>query len=102
MAGPNTNSMYHHTSQGSLSGKFNSKKKSLQIIDRLVLAAPQNSTLPPPPMPSYASPFLVDHGGHMISQPQPPPPPPPSAYMSKSKFDFNHSILFVFSLQIIK
>jgi len=36
---------------------------------------------PPPPMPNYPSPFLVDHGGHMISQPQP-PPPPPQAYMS--------------------
>jgi len=60
---PNQNSMYHHTSQGSIS------------------APPQNNALPPP-MPSYPSPFLVDHGGHMLSQPQP-PPPPPQAYMSK-------------------
>ena len=35
----------------------------------------------PPPMPSYGSPFLVDHGAHMLSQPQP-QPPPPQAYMS--------------------
>ncbi|CAF1097369.1 unnamed protein product [Rotaria sordida] len=57
---PNTNSMYHHTSQGSIS------------------APPQNNAMPPPPMTSYPSPFLVDHGGHMISQPQ----PPPQAYMN--------------------
>ncbi|CAF4854641.1 unnamed protein product, partial [Rotaria sp. Silwood1] len=58
---PNTNSMYHHTSQGSIS------------------APPQNNPLQPQaPMPSYPSPFLVDHGGHMIGQPQ----PPPQAYMN--------------------
>jgi hypothetical protein len=34
--------------------------------------------MPPPPMTNYPSPFLVDHGGHMISQPQ----PPPQAFMS--------------------
>ncbi|CAF3002714.1 unnamed protein product [Rotaria sp. Silwood2] len=42
---------------------------------------PQNNAIPPPPMPSYPSPFLVDHGGHMISQPQP-PPHPSQAYMN--------------------
>jgi hypothetical protein len=41
------------------------------------LAPPQNNAMPPP-MGSYPSPFLVDAGGHMISQPQ-----PPQAYMSK-------------------
>jgi hypothetical protein len=55
---PNTNSMYHHTSQGSIS------------------APPQNNTMPPP-MANYPSPFLVDHGGHMMNQPQ-----PPQAYMN--------------------
>ncbi|CAF2085782.1 unnamed protein product [Rotaria magnacalcarata] len=56
---PNTNSMFHHTSQGSIS------------------APPQNNAMPP--MATYPSPFLVDHGGHMISQPQ---PPPPQAYIN--------------------
>ncbi|CAF0982507.1 unnamed protein product [Adineta ricciae] len=62
---PNTNSMYHHTSQGSMS------------------APPQNNALPPPPPPpmsSYPSPFLVDHGAHMLGQAQ--PPPPPQGYMN--------------------
>ena len=43
--------------------------------------------MPPPPIPNYPSPFLLDHGGHIIGQAQPPPPPPqgpPQAYMSMS------------------
>ncbi|CAF4964363.1 unnamed protein product, partial [Rotaria magnacalcarata] len=42
---------------------------------------PQNNAMPP--MATYPSPFLVDHGGHMISQPQ---PPPPQAYISMCSF----------------
>jgi len=62
---PSTNSMYHHTSQGSIS------------------APPQNNTMPPP-LANYGGPFLMDHGPHMIGQPQPPPPQPgpPQAYMN--------------------
>ena len=50
-------------------------------------APPQNNAMPPP-MPNYTQPFLMDHGGHLIGQPQqpPPPPPPPQAYMSTSLF----------------
>ncbi|CAF2823903.1 unnamed protein product [Rotaria sp. Silwood2] len=48
---------------------------------RVAITPPQNNAIPPPPMPSYPSPFLVDHGGHMISQPQP-PPHPSQAYMN--------------------
>ncbi len=36
----------------------------------------------PPPMANYPSPFLVDHGGHMMNQPQ-----PPQAYMSMFLFE---------------
>jgi hypothetical protein len=44
---------------------------------------------PPPPMANYTSPFLMDHGGHIIGQPQ---PPPPQAYMSmfEHKFHVDH------------
>ena len=53
----------------------------------LCSAPPQNNAMPPPPMASYPSPFLLEHGPHMIGQPQPPPPPPgpPQAYMSTSR-----------------
>ncbi len=55
------------------------------------LAPPQNNAMPPP-MPNYPSQFLVDHGGHMISQPQ---PPPPQAYMSMFYFCIRNKFFFV-------
>lgn len=91
---PNTSSMYHHTSQGSLSGIYRFKMLNVLYLF-CYLAPPQNNAMPPP-MGSYPSPFLVDHGGHMISQPQ--PPPPPQAYMSMfflGFFDRKNISLFI-------
>ena len=80
---PNTNSMYHHSSQGSMPGKRRPSSVEFLLHVCCVAAPPQNNAMapPPPPMPNYGSPFLVDHSGHMMSQAQP-PPPPPQAYMS--------------------
>lgn len=63
----NTNPIYHHTSQGSMTG------------------TPQTSALPlQPPMANYTTAFFVDPGSHMIGQPPAPPAPHHSPYMNNS------------------